>query len=411
VTSPSFTQLPTPTIGRAGAEQFVAEHLGHVIGDPNGRTGSSRFQGGRTAALDALSRFQISGYARRRNEVAPRSARGASMLSPYIRHGLLSLPEVWGHVSGGPSRDVSKFRDELLWQEYARHLYARLGLSTRSPIRYVPRGQGTPALDRSMTCIDMIVDELEVDGWMVNQTRMWLAGHWTNRLGGDWRAGEAWMFTHLLDGSRAANRLGWQWTVGAGTSKQYSLSRSQVQKRSPGTCDGCIHRQRCPIERWPAEQQLAPVEVVHPGVVADPDYATTGGPTVPTQTASPVDAVWVTAESLGTNDPALQAHPERQAVFVFDEPLLRRLQLSAKRLVFLTECLADIAQQHRGGLAILLGDPIRALDGRAVAATFTPVPGWKRIAAATRPAEIHPWQWLRRPGPGSVASFSAWARS
>jgi deoxyribodipyrimidine photo-lyase len=57
--------------------------------------------------------------------VYPHARRGASRLSPYIRHGLISLPRAWSSVGGGPAADVSKFRDELLWQEYARHMYAR----------------------------------------------------------------------------------------------------------------------------------------------------------------------------------------------------------------------------------------------------------------------------------------------
>jgi deoxyribodipyrimidine photo-lyase len=405
-----FTKLPTPEIGREAAELYVREHLSDLVCDPDDIVGSPRFVGGRSAAITALSRFRVNGYAARRNEVAPRSARGASMLSPYIRHGLLSLPELWEHVAGGPARDVSKFRDELLWQEYARHLYARLGVSMAEPVRYIPRGEGTPSLDRSMACIDMVVGELEEDGWMVNQTRMWLAGHWTNRLGGDWRNGEDFMFTHLLDGSRAANRLGWQWTVGAGTSKQYSLSRWQVNKRAPGTCDGCVHRHRCPIERWPAEDELASVASPNPLVRSDPDPAATGGPTGPLRRRETVDAVWVTAESLGPNDPALQAHPDKPAVFVFDHRLLARLRLSAKRLVFLLESVADLHETHPAGVTVFLGDPALALADFALAATFAPVPGWKRLSARLELAEIHPWPWLRRPGPGSVASFSAWHR-
>jgi hypothetical protein len=42
----------------------------------------------------------------------------------------------------------------------------------------------------------------------------------------------------------------------------------------------------------------------------------------------------LTVESLDA-DPALDAHPDLPAVFVFDAPLLARLQLSGKRLVFL----------------------------------------------------------------------------
>jgi hypothetical protein len=39
-----------------------------------------------------------------------------------------------------------------------------------------------------------------------------------------------------LDGSRAANLLGWQWTVGAGTGKPCGFARWQVEKRAPQLC-------------------------------------------------------------------------------------------------------------------------------------------------------------------------------
>ena len=405
-----MSQLPTPEPGRPAAEAFVSDHLSGLAFDDI--VGSTRFVGGRRAAQRALDAFRVAGYATRRNEVAPVDRRGASGLSPYIRHGLLTLREVWDHVEGGPSKDVAKFRDELLWQEYARHLYARVGDALARPLRYQSFGVGRPELDRTMSCVDAGISELELDGWMVNQTRMWLASHWTVRHGGDWRAGEDWMFTHLLDGSRAANRLGWQWTIGAGTSKPYGFSRWQVEKRAPGLCGGCQHRTSCPIEGWPKEHTLPPVNDVHPKLTSDPGHQRTAGPpTVQRLRDEAPDIVWLTAESLAMNDPALRANPLRRSVFVFDQPLLERLQLSAKRLVFLTECLAEIGAEHPGGLTILLGEPVRLLAGHVTATTYAPVPGWRKIARVVRPAELWPHPWLRRPGPESVASFSAWRSS
>ncbi len=120
------------------------------------------------------------------------------------------------------------------------------------------------------------------------------------------------------------------------------------------------------------------------------------------------EAVWITAESLGDDDPALAANPELPAVFVFDEPLLRRLQLSGKRLVFLAECLADLATRRE--VEVHLGDPVAVLADRSVATTFAPVPGWQRRAAAIEPVEIHPWPWLRQPHAGPVQSFTAWRK-
>jgi deoxyribodipyrimidine photo-lyase len=398
------TRRPTP---EPGAEvQWVGAHLGDVCADAPHR--SARFVGTQAAADAALDAFDVTGYARRRNEVWPAARRGASGLSPWIRHGLLPLPRVHAAVRG-PAEDVRKFRDELRWQEYARHVYARLGATTGAPLRRAPVAHAAPDVepwDRSMACVATNLDELERDGWSVNQTRMWLASQWSVRHGADWRVGEDRFFTHLLDGSRAANRLGWQWTIGAGTGKAYGFSRWQVQRRAPELCAGCTRRRACPIEDWPDDPDLGDVDP-DPRLRRDPDPPRTAGPATVERTGTP-DTVWLTAESLGDDDPALAAHPALPVVFVFDHPLLTRLRLSAKRLVFLVDRLAELATERT--VEVHVGDPGTVLAGRAVATTFAPVPGWRRHAAVVDLSEIHPWPWLERPRAGSVASFSAWAK-
>jgi deoxyribodipyrimidine photo-lyase len=111
---------------------------------------------------------------------------------------------------------------------------------------------------------------------------------------------------------------------------------------------------------------------------------------------------------MGDDDPAMAAHPDLPVVFVFDLPLLTKLRLSSKRLVFLVETLADLGRRRRVDLYV--GDPVEQLVGRSIATTFTPVPGWRTRARHLDVAALHPWRWLRRPHAGSVASFSAWRR-
>jgi deoxyribodipyrimidine photo-lyase len=142
-------------------------------------------------------------------------------------------------------------------------------------------------------------------------------------------------------------------------------------------------------------------------MTADPAPEATGGP-VSVDAAGTPDAVWLTAESMGDGDPALAAHPDLPAVFVFDLPLLGRLKLAAKRLVFLAESIADLAE--RRPVEVRVGDPVAELAGRRLAATFTPVPGWKRRSQEVDIVALHPWPWLVPPHGGSVASFSAWRR-
>jgi deoxyribodipyrimidine photo-lyase len=403
-----MTLLPTP---HPGTEvDWVREHLGDLTAEPRSSVAASpAFRGGQTAADQALAAFDVTGYAADRNEVWPEGRRGASRLSPYIRHGLLTLARVWQHVGTGPPHDAAKLRDELLWQEYARHLYARLGPVLATPLRHLPAASGSSAggpWSRRMACLDLAVTELERDGWLVNQARMWLASDWSVRHGWDWRDGERHFFTHLLDGSRAANRLGWQWTVGTGTGRAYGFSRQQVRRRAPGLCEQCPLAQACPIDSWPDAEPGPPVQ---PAALLrhDPDPERTAGPRAAWSTAAP-QQIWLTAESLGDDDPALVAHPDLAVVFVFDAPLLTRLRLSGKRLVFLAETLADLGLRRR--VQVHRGDPCEVLAGRALATTFAPVPGWRRRARRLQPVAVHPFPWLVRPAEGPLTSFSAWRR-
>ncbi|WP_375483203.1 FAD-binding domain-containing protein [uncultured Jatrophihabitans sp.] len=402
--------LQSPPSVADGAEQedvvrWVAEHLGHLAREGADGIRPGAFAGGQAAADAALATLDITNYARRRSEVLPESRRGASRMSPYIRHGLLQLPEVWKAVGDAPPNDRRRYRDELLWQEYARHLYARVGPSLGAPLRNeqpaAAAWEGEPWPSR-MRCMEHVVGELHENGWLVNQTRMWLASQWSVRAGAEWRDGEDEFFVHLLDGSRAANRLGWQWTVGTGSGKPYGFSRWQVQKRAPQLCRECALSDACPIEDWPDGSRGPSVDGPELGRAETP-----AGPAA--VDGSGGATVWLTAESLGTGDPALAADPDRPAVFVFDEPLLRRLRLSGKRLVFLAETLGELAATRR--LEVRLGRVVDELADYELATTWAPVPGWATRAGALRPVEVHPWPWLARPNGGPVRSYSAWRKS
>jgi len=364
--------------------------------------GRSSIKGGQRAADQALSELNISGYANNRSDVLPLSARGASVLSPYIRHNLLPLQRVWDHVGKAPFSDREKFRDELLWQEYARHLYARIGTRLFNNLRFEQiwdkPGNGWP---EGMACVDFATTELKEDGWLVNQTRMWLASHWTVRNGFGWLHGQEEMYRHLIDGSRAANLLGWQWTVGTGTGKPYGFARWQVQKRAPQLCGGCVLKSKCPIQDFPKELPLdaVPFEGL---LLSDPDLEATTGPLIVKENYKPT-SVLLTIDSLGDADPALVANPHLPVAFVFNESALKKLQLSSKRIYFYLETLQDLAKRRQ--LTIYIGDPYEFANQNSVALTYAPVPSFSKFKNL---AQIHPYPWLRSPHPLSIRSFSAW---
>lgn len=398
---PSLPPLPDVD-DREAVLGWVGAHLGHLALEGPDGVRAARHRGGQAAADAALATLDITGYARSRSVVLPEHRRGASRMSPYLRHGLVTLPDAWDAVAAAPTADRGRYRDELLWQEFARHLYARTRAGLAEPLRFhPPQPRPGPGWRDDMACLSWLRGELEDDGWLVNQTRMWWASHWTVRHGRSWREGEDDFFRHLLDGSRAANRLGWQWTVGAGTGKPYGFSRWQVEKRAPQLCGSCALSNACPIQDWPDAT---------PGPRTSPDPGDGGpgaGPESGVRTGDP-EAVWLTAESLGDADPALAAHPDLPVVFVLDEPLLRTLRLSGKRLVFLVECLADLAGRRE--VDVRLGRPPTELAGTPVAVTFAPVPGFVRRSAAVDVAHLLPWPWLVRPTDQRLTSYSAWRK-
>ena len=166
-------------------------------------------------------------------------------------------------------------------------------------------------------------------------------------------------------------------------------------------CDRCPLSSHCPIQEFPADS--APHQLArNPLLDHDPDPSRTAGPAAPVSTATP-EEVLLTIDSLGDADPALAAHPDLPAVFVFNRAALNKLQFSARRIGFYLQTLQDLAP--RRDLRVYIGDPYEYARHQQVAVTFAPVPSFAKMPAV---AELHPFPWLRRPHAGSVRSFSSW---
>lgn len=375
--------------------------LEHYFDGLHSGGGKSHIKGGQTAANKTLQELDITRYSSDRSEVLPRNRRGATVLSPYIRHNLLSLKQVWNAVKDAPYRDREKFEDELMWQEYARHLYARIGTHFFENLRFEQvRDSSGDGWNREMHCIDQVVKELETDGWLVNQTRMWLASEWTVRNQKGWLHGQERMYQNLLDGSRAANLLGWQWTVGS-AGKSYGFARWQVEKRAPGLCMKCPLKKACPIQEFPEEKALPQLDRLEL-LDHDPNLDGTTGPKSVIRNSAPKE-VLITIDSMGDADPALLSNPDLPVVFVFNRDALAKLQLSSKRIHFYLETLQDLAT--RRNLTVYLGSPYDYARENPVSVTYAPVPSFQKFSEV---AELHPYPWLRAPHDRNIQSFSAW---
>ena len=175
------------------------------------------FEPTRQAGLARLAAFDPVAYARSRNHLDGTVSR----LSPYITHGLLTVPEVWNQVQQRHRIDTThRFAIELGWREYFHHAWRHDGdaifqslhpgpLPDEAYSRTLP--EDVCAARTGVPVIDQAVSTLVRSGWLHNHARLWLASYLVHVRKIHWRVGADWMFGHLLDGDLASNHLSWQW--------------------------------------------------------------------------------------------------------------------------------------------------------------------------------------------------------
>lgn len=350
-------------------------------------------RGGRAAAVATLAAIDPAAYARTRNHVAGTVTR----LSPWIRHGVLSLAEVRDAALAcvdDPTK-AEKLISELGWRDYWRQVHAALGDQIRTsieppaarsrvrPVDHMP--DDVLAASTGMACIDAFVRRLHDTGWLHNHERMWLASWLVHVRGVHWRVGADWFLSHLLDGDPASNHLSWQWVAGTFAAKPYLFNRENLERYTDGMhCRACPVAGHCDVEgsydmlaerlfvdaTAPPSRPPLRIPPAAPWQLADDD-----------QPGRPL--VWLTLDSLSATSPAAALRPDAPRLFVVDPGWLDAERPALKRLAFIFECLADIP-----GVEVIAGEPAVVVPAVArrhacshVAVADTPCP---RVRAAAR---------------------------
>lgn len=173
-------------------------------------------------------------YGRTRNNI-----NGAvTYISPYLTHGVISLPQVRDIVLKKYSKKESyAFIFELAWREFFQRVYMEEGdniyTDLKSDQMAVSRFGIPKAFIETKTtinAIDSAYKNLYETGYMHNHARMWSAMLATNVGHYDWWDPSRHMFYYLLDGDKASNTLSWQWVAGTFSSKQYVASQEMINK-------------------------------------------------------------------------------------------------------------------------------------------------------------------------------------
>lgn len=379
-------------------------------------------RGGRSAAQDALGQIDPVTYGRDRSHLDGHVSR----LSPYLRHGVLTLNEVrdaaLAHApKTAPSR-VWKYVNELSWHDYFTRVYAEIGELVWQDLHPYQTGLPASAYARDLpadlsaaetgaACIDAWSRELQESGYLHNHVRMWLASYLVHHRRVWWQAGAAWFLTHLLDGDPASNNLNWQWVASTWRAYPSLWNRGNLTKYAGERyCAACpLAQGGCPFDATYAalSQRLFTAKKAAPGETGALDPARLQavpweGPPAPEALEHAV--VWVHGDRLSPTHEALVSHPGRPAVFVWDDELLRRWAVSAKRQTFIHECVQELpVHVLRGEVAAEVERFARAHGVRAVATTPSPSPRFAATVAALEKAGLQVQVW---PGPVFGASLT-----
>jgi deoxyribodipyrimidine photo-lyase len=399
--------------------------------------------GGRRAAEQRLAAIDPLRYGASRNHLDGAVTR----LSPYIRHGVLTLAEVRDAVfaqlrgqqesvhqgelfasAASPRRwreaqrrSGQKLINELGWRDYWQRLWHRWGdgiWTDREPLKtgHPPEAYAAElpadiaAGATGLACIDGFAAELIGTGWLHNHARMWLAAYVVHWRRVRWQAGARWFLRHLLDGDPASNNLSWQWVASSFSHKPYIFNRANLERFSGGrACATCaLAAGGCPFQ---GSYELLQAQLFRPLAPPAPSGALPGSPAAlapplppPPPLSPPLPLrrplLWVHGEALGPANPALRAYPGAPALFVFDRELIAGgtattggAPLAEGRLRFLQQCLAELPVQVRhGDVAAELLAAAQVLGADGIVTSRAVDPRFRLIAA--RVAAVMPLQVL-----------------
>lgn len=190
---------------------------------------------------------------------------GTSKLSPYLSAGMISarycflkaLESNHNELDTGNKGAVT-WMGELIWRDFYKHILfnePRISMHQaykretdnikwnydESLLSAWKSGQtGYPLIDAAMR-------QLNSTGWMHNRLRMVVAMFLSKNLFLDWRLGEKYFMSRLIDGDLSANNGGWQWSASTGTdSAPYFRIFNPIRQSERFDPDGNFILKYCP---------------------------------------------------------------------------------------------------------------------------------------------------------------------
>ncbi len=184
-----------------------------------------KVNGGRTKALEIIKKLKANYFKNYYEEREFPFLDKTTKLSAYIKFGCISIREVYYSipVNHGIVR-------ELLWHDFYANItyffpyifgsaynrkYTNIKWDNNETNfnKWKEGKTGFPLVDAAMRQLNEV-------GWMHNRCRMIVASFLTKNLFIDWRKGEHYFATRLVDYDPSSNNGGWQWCASTGTDSQ-----------------------------------------------------------------------------------------------------------------------------------------------------------------------------------------------
>ena len=199
---------------------------------------------------------------------------GTSQLSPYLAIGALSPRQCIARLyAENQQNDLTEGKatwlSEIIWREFYQHLLVfepklvkgkgfidwedkiQWSYDEQAFERWKAGATGYPIVDAAMR-------QLNQTGWMHNRLRMVVASFLTKDLHIDWRWGEAYFMSKLVDGDFAANNGGWQWSASTGCDGQpYFRIFNPISQGEKFDSDGQF------VRHWVPEIKSVPNKYIH----------------------------------------------------------------------------------------------------------------------------------------------------
>lgn len=333
------------------------------------------WRGGRHEALKRLNSIDAVAYNRNRNFI-----NGAvTKLSPFLRHGCLTLKEASDSARERFGEHAEKFVFELAWRDYWRRVWYDMGDGIFSDIEDPKVALGDKLMPdfirqgiTGLPCMDGFIRDLTQHGYVHNHARMWFAAYVVHWLKVDWREAADWFENNLLDGDKASNHLSWQWVASLFSSKPYFFNKENLARYTGEKyCANC--KITCPFDD--SYEGLSDKLFGNQTPSAAKIHKVSTPLKVAMSTHQAV-AIFVHDEMLSAAHPLM--HRSIPKIFVFDDMLHGRWPL--KRIQFVADCLNELQD-----VEVWMGDTPTVLKQRGVGQVITQQTPNKQIKALLEP--------------------------